>query len=149
MAQRTPVVEAEGLSSTRIGRMDEPVTAGSGCGAGNGVNSTAPVGMRDSGTTVCPHFGLSHMKNEHGTSSSSSGTRSGVKGVLAGIHGIGEKFRGEFNKGVDGAGGDREGVLKNEAVANSGDRERLTGTFAGETKNREGVVPGADGERRF
>ncbi|KAK0105697.1 hypothetical protein ONS95_004223 [Cadophora gregata] len=139
MAQRTPVVEAEGLSSTRIGRMDEPVTAGSGCGAGNGVNSTAPVGMRDSGTT----------KNEHGTSSSSSGTGSGVKGVLAGIHGIGEKFRGEFNKGVDGAGGDREGVLKNEAVANSGDRERLTGTFAGETKNREGVVPGADGERRF
>merc|ERR1712098_7162 len=45
--------------------------------------------------------------------------------------------------------GDKEGVLKNEAVADAGDRERLTGTFAGETKNREGAVPGADGGRRF
>ena len=39
--------------------------------------------------------------------------------------------------------------MKNEAVANAGDKERLTGTFAGETKNREGAVPGADGGRRF
>jgi len=47
------------------------------------------------------------------------------------------------------AGKQKEGVLKNEAVADAGDRERLTGTFAGETKNREGAVPGADGGRRF
>ena len=29
-----------------------------------------------------------------------------MKGVLAGIHGVGEKVRGEFNKGVDGVVGD-------------------------------------------
>lgn len=29
-----------------------------------------------------------------------------MKGVLAGIHGMGEKVRGEFNKGVDGVVGD-------------------------------------------
>lgn len=40
-------------------------------------------------------------------------------------------------------------MAKNDAVANAGDRERLTGTFAGETKNREGAMPGADGGKRY
>ncbi|KAJ5034897.1 uncharacterized protein L3040_008165 [Drepanopeziza brunnea f. sp. 'multigermtubi'] len=68
---------------------------------------------------------------------------SSVKGVLAGIHGLGEKVRGEFNSAVDGAAGDREGVARNRAVAEAGERERLTGSFAAETKVREGGVPGA------
>ncbi|KAH7311941.1 hypothetical protein BKA65DRAFT_517858 [Rhexocercosporidium sp. MPI-PUGE-AT-0058] len=126
MAQRNPVVEAESLSST--GRGNEPIGTG-------GVYDTAgsTTGTHTTSTTTAGH----------------SGTGGGVKGVLAGIHGVGEKIRGEFNKGVDGAMGDKEGVVKNEAVANAGDRERLTGTFAGETKNREGAMPEADGERRY
>merc|ERR1711964_56377 len=128
MAQRNPVVEAESLSST--GRANEPIHTGSTYG-----KTTASSGMHTAGTTATGH--------------TSSGSGGGVKGVLAGIHGMGEKVRGEFNKGVDGVVGDKEGVLKNEAVADAGDRERLTGTFAGETKNREGAVPGADGGRRF
>ncbi|PVH86159.1 hypothetical protein DL98DRAFT_650223 [Cadophora sp. DSE1049] len=135
MAQRNPVVEAESLSST--GRANEPINTGSTYAAGNNANTAAPSGMHTTGTTTTGH------------TTSSTGTGTGVKGVLAGIHGIGEKVRGEFNKGVDGAVGDKEGVLKNEAVADAGDRERLTGTFAGETKNREGTLPGADGGRRF
>ncbi|KAL2062408.1 hypothetical protein VTL71DRAFT_6674 [Oculimacula yallundae] len=127
MAQRNPVVGAESLSST--GRANEPIATGTGYGTAG--STTATTG--------------------HTTSTTGSGNSagSGVKGVLAGIHGVGEKIRGEFNKGVDGAMGDKEGVLKNEQVANAGDRERLTGTFAGETKNREGALPGADGGRRY
>jgi len=76
----------------------------------------------------------------------------GVKGVLAGIHGIGEKLRGEFNEGIDEAfnenGSQAEGVARNAAVANAGDKELTTGQFAHGTKNREGVVPG-NNERRI
>jgi len=71
-----------------------------------------------------------------------------VKNMLAAVHGVGEKVRGEFNGRVDAAMGEREGVRKNAAIANAGDAEIQTGQFSHATKNREGVVPG-DGERRF
>ncbi|KAI9047070.1 hypothetical protein LZ554_009144 [Drepanopeziza brunnea f. sp. 'monogermtubi'] len=74
------------------------------------------------------------------TTSHASSAASGVKGVLAGIHGLGEKVRGEFNSAVDGAAGDREGLARNRAVAEAGERERVTGRFAAETKVREGGV---------
>ncbi|CZS98105.1 uncharacterized protein RCO7_08873 [Rhynchosporium graminicola] len=122
MAQRNPIGQTESLSAT--GRGNEPI------GTGTAYESST------AGTTT------------H-SSTTGGGAAGGVKGVLAGIHGVGEKIRGEFNKGVDGAMGDKEGVLKNEQVANAGDRERLTGTFAGETKNREGALPGADGDKRY
>jgi len=71
--------------------------------------------------------------------------------VLAGIHGIGEKVRGEFNAGVDETfnqnGSQAEGVARNAAVANAGDKELTTGQFAHATKNREGAVPGDEGRR--
>jgi len=76
----------------------------------------------------------------------------GVKGVLAGIHGVGEKVRGELNAGIDEAfnenGSQEEGVRRNAAVANAGEKELDTGNFAQSTKNREGAAPG-DNERRY
>jgi len=40
---------------------------------------------------------------EHGTGAGGGvkDTAGGVKNVIAGIHGVGEKLRGEFNAGVD------------------------------------------------
>jgi hypothetical protein len=41
----------------------------------------------------------------------------------------------------------KEGVAKNRKVAEEGEYQINSGKFSGETKNREGVVPG-DGGRR-
>merc|ERR1711964_501063 len=79
-----------------------------------------------------------------------TGSTYGKTTASSGMHTAGTTATGHTSSGsVGGVVGDKEGVLKNEAVADAGDRERLTGTFAGETKNREGAVPGADGGRRF
>jgi len=102
-------------------------------------------------TTASGHQGPGGSINNTGNSGLKEGVH-GVKGVLAGIHGVGEKVRGEFNGAIDGAfnenGSQSEGVVKNAAVANAGDAERKTGQFTHATKNREGAVPG-DNERRF
>ena len=42
----------------------------------------------------------------------------------------------------------RSGEMRNQAVADSGQSEITTGQFSHATKNREGVVPGADHEVR-
>jgi len=75
---------------------------------------------------------------EHGVGASGGvhkdhSTGSGIKSALAGIHGVGEKIRGEFNGGVDRVAGEdpSDGV----ATAASGDREMETGLFQG-TKER-------------
>jgi len=102
-------------------------------------------------TTATGHPGPGGSTNNTAGSGLKDGVQ-GVKGVLAGIHGVGEKVRGEFNGAVDGAfnenGSQSEGVVKNAAVANAGDAERKTGQFTHATKNREGAIPG-DNERRF
>jgi len=73
---------------------------------------------------------------------------SGVKGLVAAVHGAGETLRGTFNKEVDRAFHDKEGEIKNDRIARQGEAEIQEGRFAKSTKNREGVVPGSDGERR-
>ncbi|KAK6580312.1 hypothetical protein PZA11_007334 [Diplocarpon coronariae] len=72
--------------------------------------------------------------DETTTHSNTHSAGHGVKGLLAGIHGLGEKVRGEFNGAVDVVAGDEEGLAKDHAVADAGDRERLTGTFEGRRK---------------
>ncbi|KAF8858777.1 hypothetical protein BDZ45DRAFT_689776 [Acephala macrosclerotiorum] len=73
----------------------------------------------------------------------------GIEGIAAGIHGLGEKVRGEFNTAVDQSFGESEGVAKNRAVVDAGIMERETGRFAGSTKDREGAVPRASHGRRI
>jgi len=74
------------------------------------------------------------------TSGAASGEKvhsGGLKGALAGVHGVGEKIRGTFNAEVDKVAG--EDSSKGVATAASGDREMQTGQFAASTKEREGV----------
>jgi len=42
----------------------------------------------------------------------------------------------------------KSGEAKNKNIARAGEAEVQTGKFGLGTKNREGVVPGSDGERR-
>jgi len=42
----------------------------------------------------------------------------------------------------------KSGEAKNKNIARAGEAEVQTGKFGSGTKNREGVVPGSDGERR-
>ncbi|KAG0650323.1 hypothetical protein D0Z07_3027 [Hyphodiscus hymeniophilus] len=79
---------------------------------------------------------------------SSSGNKGGVKGVAAAVHGLGEKVRGTFNKGVDDAAHDSQGSAKNSSVANAGDSEIASGKFAASTKQREGLLPGGEQGQR-
>jgi len=115
-------------------------------------HTTTDAGITSTTASGAPGPSGSSVTYSHTTGGGVKEGAQGVKGVLAGIHGIGEKVRGEFNAGVDEAfnenGGQSEGVVKNAAVANAGDKELTTGQFSHATKNREGAVPG-DGERRY
>ncbi|KUJ09321.1 uncharacterized protein LY89DRAFT_724347 [Mollisia scopiformis] len=129
MAQPNPINQSSSLSST--GGTNEPLTTGSTYN-----NPSQPTTSTTSTTT-----------SSTGTGTESTGSK--LKGVLAGIHGAGEKIRGEFNSAVDEGFHEPGGVAKNRAVADAGEGEIATGQFTGETKNREGVVPGADYGRRL
>jgi len=74
------------------------------------------------------------------SSSTTSGekTGDGIKGIFAGIHGMGEKARGEFNAGVDKTFD--EDSSKGVKTAASGDKEMMTGQFSRDTKEREGAM---------
>jgi hypothetical protein len=71
----------------------------------------------------------------------------GVKGVAAAIHGVGEKIRGKFNKGVDDTFDESSGSAKNASIAREGDSEIASGNFSTSTKTREGALPGDDYEK--
>lgn len=96
---------------------------------GNNIESTTSGTAGSSG--VGPSGGV------HDSSSSKTG---GIKSAIAGVHGLGEKVRGEFNAGVDKAAGEpsSEGV----ATAASGTKEMQTGEFSHSTKAREGINAG-------
>ncbi|KAE8379283.1 hypothetical protein BDV26DRAFT_171872 [Aspergillus bertholletiae] len=55
---------------------------------------------------------------------------SGVKGAVAGAHGMGESLRGGLNAAVDKTFGHEEGVAKNDAIASQGEREMRSGNFS-------------------
>ncbi|PBP25381.1 hypothetical protein BUE80_DR003823 [Diplocarpon rosae] len=133
MAQRHPILETESSSGT--GRTDETIASETGHSQEARITGTSAGQVGTTSATT------SHPKTH--------GAEQGVKGVLAGIHGLGEKVRGELNGAIDAVARDKEGIAKNRAVADVGDRERLTGNFAGETKNREGALPGSDHGKRY
>ncbi|KAE8454552.1 hypothetical protein EG329_000175 [Mollisiaceae sp. DMI_Dod_QoI] len=111
---------------------------------GTAVNQTQPT------TTHTTAPSTTHTTSTTTTSNSNPHSKlTAAKNLVAGIHGAGEKIRGEFNTAVDDTFNERGGVEKNRRVANAGDAELATGEFAHSTKNREGAVPGADHGRRF
>jgi len=132
---------------------DKNSTAGTYNTTGAGVHNTGAT------TTAAPGTSSTTGAGGHPRGAVHTGANSGVRGnanvgtgestgqkigggvgaVFAGIHGAGERLRGEINQGVDEVFGEREGVAKNKAVANAGDQEMATGHFAPETKDREGA----------
>ncbi|RDW62320.1 hypothetical protein BP6252_11753 [Coleophoma cylindrospora] len=66
---------------------------------------------------------------------------SGLKGLAAAVHGVGEEIRGTVNSSIDRAANEPTGVVKNDAIANQGRQETVTGSFSEGTKVREGVHP--------
>lgn len=69
-----------------------------------------------------------------------------MRGVGAAIHGVGEKIRGKFNKGVDDTFDESSGSAKNASIAREGDSEIASGNFSTNTKTKEGALPGDDYE---
>ena len=70
-----------------------------------------------------------------------------MKGVAAAVHGVGEKTRGKFNKGVDDTFDEPSGSAKNASIAREGDGEIASGNFSTSTKTRESALPGDDYEK--
>ncbi|KAK2748538.1 hypothetical protein FQN57_000672 [Myotisia sp. PD_48] len=94
--------------------------------------------------------GLSRSSNTTGATGSSTGSSGatpnpagsvghGIKDIAAGIHGAGEKIRGNVGAAVDRAANDPEGAAKNELVSDQGEREMKTGKFSQATKEKEGL----------
>jgi len=118
-----------------------PTTKPTGTGVGTGAATGAQADPYAGNTGTTGTTTGSATTTGHGTNP--------VKNILAGIHGAGEKLRGEINGWVDSAAGEQEGVQKNAAIANAGDAEMQTGQFSTGTKNREGAVPGDGGRRHL
>ncbi|KAL2002303.1 hypothetical protein VTN02DRAFT_210 [Thermoascus thermophilus] len=76
------------------------------------------------------------------TSSGGSDIGQSIKAAAASFHGAGESIRGTFNKAIDSLFNDTEGMAKNEAIAQAGEREVQSGDFAPSTKAREGFRRG-------
>jgi len=125
--------------------------------SGGGTQQHAPINQASS---TNPTSGVVNEGYISGPTSTGAGTdnrstgakvkesASGVKGLVAAVHGAGETLRGTFNKEVDRAFNDKAGESKNEGIAREGQAEIQEGKFGVGTKNREGAIPGADGERR-
>lgn len=96
---------------------------------GNNIESTTSGTAGSSGT---------------GVSGSVKEGASGIKGALAGVHGMGEKIRGEFNAGVDQAF--HEDDSKGVKTAAAGEKEMYTGHFSSGTKEREAGHAGRMGQ---
>jgi len=81
--------------------------AGTGTTTGNGVgNSTTGTGHGAGGATTSTGYGNGNAVDNRTTSAKVKESASGVKGLAAAVHGVGETLRGEFNAGVDGLVGD-------------------------------------------
>ncbi|SLM36226.1 hypothetical protein LPUS_05713 [Lasallia pustulata] len=61
-----------------------------------------------------------------------------LKKGLTGIHGAGEAIRGNINQFIDGAFNDKQGVAKNQSVADRGVREVESGHYQ---SHNAGVTP--------
>jgi len=118
-----------GAHETPAGNRVYPETSSTGTGAGAGAGVGTGTENRSTGAKVRE-------------------SASGAKGLVAAVHGAGETLRGTFNREVDRAFHDKAGEIKNERIAREGEAEIQEGRFTNSTKNREGVVPGSDGERR-
>ncbi|PSN72098.1 hypothetical protein BS50DRAFT_569654 [Corynespora cassiicola Philippines] len=67
-----------------------------------------------------------------------SGIGDAIRKGVGKVHGTGESLRGNINAAVDSAAGDREGVAKNEAIAERGYQEFEHGHYHG---TGAGVTP--------
>lgn len=97
-----------GVSGNGNGNADAAETGNTGTGTttGNGIgNSTTGTGHRVGGATTSEH-GNGNTVDNRTTSEKVKESASGVKGLVAAVHGVGETLRGEFNAGVDGLVGD-------------------------------------------
>ncbi|TVY39693.1 hypothetical protein LOCC1_G005385 [Lachnellula occidentalis] len=125
-------------------------STGTGAGTyGSGTTHTTTPSTNTNthtGNTLGTSTGTGTATGPTTTGQKSQSAASSVGGVVAGIHGAGEKLRGEFNAGVDRAFNEPQGAVKNQGVADAGEREIETGHFAGSTKERE---VGSGGARRF
>ncbi|CRG91255.1 hypothetical protein PISL3812_08303 [Talaromyces islandicus] len=72
-----------------------------------------------------------------GPGANGNGGETGIKGALAGIHGVGESIRGTVGAAIDSIFNDQNGISKNQAIAREGEWEVKTGQFSKSTKERE------------
>ncbi|KAL9113499.1 MAG: hypothetical protein Q9187_007612 [Circinaria calcarea] len=68
---------------------------------------------------------------DHAGARSGTDTMNALKSGVAGIHGVGETIRGNFNQAVDTAFNDKAGQAKNQQVANQGLNEINDGQYRG------------------
>jgi len=133
---------AGGVGSSGVGGTTGSTNGSTGTTAGT-TAGTGVVDTRSTGQKIRDAIG----GGTHSTTSTTHHAGSGIKVVLAGIHGAGETLRGEFNAAIDRAFGETAGEAKNENIARQGEQELNTGHFSTGTKAREGVIPG-DGVTR-
>jgi len=134
---------ASGLDYGRTTTAEKPYTGqGSNTGLDYGRTTTAEQPYTGQGNNI----GLAGDTRPTGSKLRESA--SGVKGLAAAVHGTGEMLRGNINAIVDRAVNDKAGEARNNAIAAAGENEITTGQFSHGTKNREGAIPGADGDRR-
>jgi len=76
-------------------------------------------------------------KDDRSASQALKDSGKGVTGMLAGIHGVGEKIRGKVNAGIDDSF--HEDSSRGVKTAASGDQEIGTGHFSQQTKDREAL----------
>jgi len=139
-------VDKAGMTTTdqpHLGRGD--AVGSGGAGYANEALQDYPKGNEESSSIAT---GPGVASNNRPTSSKLKESASGVKGLAAAVHGAGEMIRGNINAGVDRAFNDKAGEAYNNVIATAGENEITTGQFGKETKNREGMMPGADGDRR-
>jgi len=132
-----------GLDYGRTTTAEQPYTGqGNNTGVDYGRTTTAEQPYTGQGNNT----GLA--TDTRPTGSKIRESASGVKGLAAAVHGTGEMLRGHINATVDRAVNDKAGEARNSAIAAAGENEITTGQFSHGTKNREGAIPGADGDRR-
>ena len=99
-----------GLSSSAVGTTSDSIggipnntaTADPQAVQSASAGRSAPNTSESHGPAVSTNYNNVERVPAGSTESSSGGT-GGVKGVAAAVHGLGEKVRGTFNKGVDDA----------------------------------------------
>ncbi|PSS28059.1 hypothetical protein M430DRAFT_55466 [Amorphotheca resinae ATCC 22711] len=110
--------------------------------------TTGTTGANEHTYNPDSHHHSTAADTAHHTGDKFHESASGLKGLVAAVHGAGESLRGNINAEIDRLFHDKTGEERNSAIAAAGEDEMASGRFNRLTKNREGVVPGADGERR-